>query len=54
MLTHLTGAEWANIIASINAIGLAFSPFVISQGKHHLPAWYREQNLPGINVSVNG
>jgi hypothetical protein len=49
--------EWANIIASINAMGWAIPPFVIFQGKHHLSAWYKEPSIPGdwvINVSENG
>jgi hypothetical protein len=49
--------EWTTIIVSVNATGWATPPFVIFQGKHHLSAWYKEDDLPHdwvIAVSENG
>jgi hypothetical protein len=45
------------VIQGINAIGWAIPPFIIFQGKNHLSAWYKEDNLPHdwvIAVSENG
>jgi hypothetical protein len=49
--------EWVTVIQGINATGWAIEPFIIFQGKHHLSAWYKEDNLPQdwvIGVSENG
>jgi hypothetical protein len=49
--------EWTTVIQGINAMGWAIPPFVIFQGKHHLSAWYKEEDLPQdwvIAVSENG
>ena len=45
------------MIQGVNAIGWAIPPFIIFQGKNHLSAWYKEDNLPNdwvIAVSENG
>ncbi|KAF7579474.1 hypothetical protein PtrM4_037140 [Pyrenophora tritici-repentis] len=45
------------MIQGVNAIGWAIPPFIIFQGKNHLSAWYKEDNLPYdwvIAVSENG
>jgi hypothetical protein len=49
--------EWTTVIQGINATGWAIPPFIIFQGKNHLSAWYKEDNLPYdwvIAVSENG
>jgi hypothetical protein len=49
--------EWTTVIQGINATGWAIPPFIIFQGKNHLTAWYKEDNLPHdwvIAVSENG
>jgi hypothetical protein len=49
--------EWTTVIQGVNATGWAIPPFIIFQGKHHLSAWYKEENLPHdriIAVSENG
>ena len=49
--------EWTTVIHSINATGWAIPPFIIFKGRHHLSAWYKEENLPQdwvIAVSENG
>jgi hypothetical protein len=49
--------EWTTVIQGINATGWAIPPFIIFQGKHHLSAWYKEDDLPHdwvIAVSENG
>jgi hypothetical protein len=49
--------EWTTVIQGINAAGWAIPPFIIFQGKNHLTAWYKEDNLPNdwvIAVSENG
>jgi hypothetical protein len=49
--------EWTTVVQGINAMGWAIPPFLIFQGKHHLSAWYKEDNLPHdwvITVSNNG
>ena len=38
--------EWVTVIQGINATGWAIPPFIIFQGKHHLSAWYKEEDLP--------
>jgi hypothetical protein len=45
------------MIQGVNAMGWAIPPFVIFQGKNHLSAWYKEDDLPYdwvIAVSENG
>ena len=45
------------VVQGINALGWTTLPFIIFQVKHHLSAWYKEDNLPGdwvIAVSENG
>jgi hypothetical protein len=34
------------VIQDIKAIGWAIPPFIIFQSKHHLSAWYKEDDLP--------
>jgi hypothetical protein len=49
--------EWVTAIQGINAMGWAIPPFIIFAGKHHLSAWYKEEDLPQdwvIGVSENG
>tara|TARA_R110002003_G_scaffold1844_5_gene23580 strand:+ start:522 stop:1697 length:1176 start_codon:yes stop_codon:yes gene_type:complete len=49
--------EWTTVIQGINATGWAIPPFIIFQGENHLPAWYKEDNLPHdwvIAISENG
>jgi len=49
--------EWITVIQGVNAMGWAIPPFIIFQGKNHLSAWYKEDNLPHdwvIAVSENG
>jgi hypothetical protein len=49
--------EWVTAIQGINAMGWAIPPFIIFKGKHHLSAWYKEEDLPQnwvIGVSKNG
>jgi hypothetical protein len=49
--------EWTTVIQGVNATGWAIPPFIIFQGKHHLSAWYKEEDLPHdwvIAVSENG
>jgi hypothetical protein len=49
--------EWTTTIQGINAMGWAIPPFIIFQGKHHLSAWYKEDDLPHdwvVAVSENG
>ncbi|KAF7572901.1 hypothetical protein PtrM4_078060 [Pyrenophora tritici-repentis] len=49
--------EWTTVIQGINATGWAIPAFIIFQGKHHLSAWYKEEDLPQdwvIRVSENG
>jgi hypothetical protein len=49
--------EWTTVIQGVNATGWAIPPFIIFQGKHHLSAWYKEEDLPQdwvIAVSENG
>jgi hypothetical protein len=46
-----------SVIQGINATGWAIPPFIIFKGRHHLSAWYKEDNLPQdwvIAVSENG
>jgi hypothetical protein len=38
--------EWTTVIQGVNATGWAIPPFIIFQGKNHLSAWYKEDNLP--------
>jgi hypothetical protein len=45
------------VIQGVEATGWAIPPFVIFQGKNHLSAWYKEDDLPYdrvIAVSENG
>ena len=49
--------EWMTVVQGTNALGWAIPPFIIFQVKHHLSAWYKENNLSGdwvIAVSENG
>ncbi|KAF4300733.1 hypothetical protein GTA08_BOTSDO06775 [Botryosphaeria dothidea] len=49
--------EWVTIIQGINAAGWAIPPFIIFAAKHHLSAWYGDNDIPGdwaIAVSDNG
>jgi hypothetical protein len=49
--------EWTTVIQGINATGWAIPPFIIFKGRHHLSAWYKEEDLPQdwvIAVSDNG
>jgi hypothetical protein len=49
--------EWTTVIQGINAMGWPIPPFIIFQGKNHLSAWYKEEDLPHdwvIAVSENG
>jgi hypothetical protein len=49
--------EWTTVIQGINATGWAIPPFIIFKGRHHLSAWYKEEDLPQdwvIAVSENG
>jgi hypothetical protein len=49
--------EWTTVIQGINVAEWAIPPFLIFQGKHHLSAWYEEDDLPHdriIAVSENG
>jgi hypothetical protein len=49
--------EWTTVVQGVNATGWAIPPFVIFQGKNHLSAWYKEEDLPHdwvIAVSENG
>jgi hypothetical protein len=38
--------EWTTVIQGINATGWAIPPFIIFKGRHHLSAWYKEENMP--------
>jgi hypothetical protein len=38
--------EWTTVIQGINATGWAIPPFIIFKGRHHLSAWYKEEDLP--------
>ncbi|KAH6067986.1 hypothetical protein HBI65_251270 [Parastagonospora nodorum] len=38
--------EWTTVIQGVNATGWAIPPFIIFKGRHHLSAWYKEENLP--------
>ncbi|KAH5799443.1 hypothetical protein HBI96_160390 [Parastagonospora nodorum] len=49
--------EWTTVIQGVNATGWAIPPFIIFKGRHHLSAWYKEEDLPHnwvIAVSKNG
>ncbi|KAH6508685.1 hypothetical protein HBI58_010470 [Parastagonospora nodorum] len=49
--------EWTTVIQGVNATGWAILPFIIFKGRHHLLAWYKEEDLPHnwvIAVSKNG
>ncbi|KAH5618558.1 hypothetical protein HBI23_246740 [Parastagonospora nodorum] len=49
--------EWTTVIQGVNATGWAIPPFIIFKGRHHLSAWYKEEDLPHdwlIAVSENG
>jgi hypothetical protein len=49
--------EWATVIQGVSATGGAIPPFIIFGGKHHLSAWYKEDQLPHdwvIALSENG
>jgi hypothetical protein len=49
--------EWTTVIQGVNATGWAIPPFMIFQGKHHLSAWYKEDDLTCnwvFAVSENG
>jgi hypothetical protein len=49
--------EWTTVVQGVNATGWTIPPFIIFQGKHHLSAWYKEEDLPHdwvIGVSENG
>lgn len=54
---QLGNREWTAVIQGINATGWAIPPFVIFQGKYHLSAWYKDEDVPHdwvIGVSDNG
>ena len=49
--------EWTTVIQGINACGWAIPPFIIFAGKHHLSAWYEEEDIPHtwvIALTENG
>ena len=39
--------EWTTVIQGINAAGWAIPPFIIFAAKHHLSAWYGDDDIPG-------
>jgi hypothetical protein len=49
--------EWTTVIQGVNATGRAIPPFISFQGKHHVSAWSKEEDLPHgwvIAVFENG
>ncbi|KAH5487729.1 hypothetical protein HBI31_142170 [Parastagonospora nodorum] len=49
--------EWTTVIQGVNATKWAIPPFIIFKSRHHLSAWYKEEDLPHnwvIAVSKNG
>ena len=38
--------EWTTVIHGINATGWAIPLFIIFRGKHHLSAWYKDDEIP--------
>ena len=48
--------EWTTVIQGVNAKGWAIPPLIIFKARHHLPPWYKEEDLPldwEIGVSEN-
>ena len=49
--------EWTTVIQGINAYRWAIPLFIIFAGKHHLSAWYEEEDIPRtwvITLTENG